>query len=146
MNTSSCPTTDVTRKRAIIAEARVRLNVMMSWIMKTTNNQQVSISTSDVIGHIQEIEYENRRMKEELSDLRSRKIDACRFYAAAVTVETVATLHDVHPDTVRKYVSLGLIETHPKSMDAKVLIRASDALMLDFSELKKRYRLRNCNK
>jgi hypothetical protein len=105
-----------------------------------------SINTGEIIGHIQNMEYENNRLKEELSTLKGRKLDAGRFYAVAVNVETVATLHNVHPDTVRKYVSLGLIEKHPDSMDAKILIRASDALLLDFTELKRQYRLRNFNK
>ncbi len=100
------------------------------------------MNARDIIGHIQEMEYENTKLKEELSRLKGNKLDAARFYAVAVNVETVATLHGVHPDTVRKYVSLGLIEKHPDSMDAKILIRASDALMLDFTELKRRYRIR----
>lgn len=105
-----------------------------------------NINTGAIIGHIQNMEYENRKLKEELSQLKGSKLDARRFYAVAVNVETVANLHNVHPDTVRKYVSLGLIEKHPDSMDAKILIRASDALLLDFTELKKRYRLRHYNK
>ncbi|MDR1091097.1 MAG: hypothetical protein LBL79_08490 [Prevotella sp.] len=102
-----------------------------------------SIKTGEIIGHIQYMDYENKMLKEELSKLKGHKLDAGRFYAVAVNVETVATLHNVHADTVRKYVSLGLIEKHPDSMDAKILIRASDALLLDFTELKRRYRLRN---
>ncbi len=106
----------------------------------------MEISTVNIIGHIQTMEYENRRLKEELTALKGCKLDAGRFYAVAVGIETVATLHNVHPDTVRKYVSLGLIEKHPNSMDAKILIRASDALLLDFAELKRKYRLRHLNK
>ncbi|MDR3117858.1 MAG: hypothetical protein LBU44_00275 [Mediterranea sp.] len=105
-----------------------------------------SINAEEIIVHIQNMEYENRKLKEELSKLEGNKLDAGRFYAATVNIETVATLHNVHPDTVRKYVCLGLIEKHPDSMDAKILIRASDALLLDFTELKRQCRLRNFNK
>ncbi|MFV0535958.1 MAG: hypothetical protein ACK5M3_01140 [Dysgonomonas sp.] len=101
------------------------------------------MNIDSVVGYIQNMEYENRKLKEELLQLKGSKLDAGRFYAVAVNIDTVATLHNVHPDTVRKYVSLGLIEKHPDSMDAKILIRASDALLLDFTELKRQYRLRN---
>ena len=101
------------------------------------------MNTWEVITHIQNIEYENRTLKEELSQLRERKLDAARFYAAAVDVKMVSILHGVNPDTVRKYVELGLIEKHPDSMQAKILIRGSEALLLDFKELRKRYTYRN---
>lgn len=105
-----------------------------------------NINTGEIIGHIQNMEYENQMLKEELLMLKGNRLDAGRFYAVSVNVETVSTLHNVHPDTVRKYVSLGLIEKHPDSMDAKILIRASDALLLDFTELKRKYRLRHRQK
>lgn len=92
----------------------------------------------DIIGYLQTLEYENTKLKEENSELKDNRMDAGRFYAAALNVEAVATLHNVHPDTVRKYVSLGCIEKHPDSTDAKILIRASEALMLDFKELRKK--------
>lgn len=91
-----------------------------------------------IIGYLQTLEYENTKLKEENSELKDNRMDAGRFYAAALNVEAVATLHNVHPDTVRKYVSLGCIEKHPDSTDAKILIRASEALMLDFKELRKK--------
>lgn len=100
------------------------------------------MNARDIIGYVQEMEFENTKLKEELSQLKGSRVDAGRFYAVAATIEMVAALHNVHPDTVRKYVSLGLIEKHPDSMDAKFLIRASDALTLDFTELKRRYRTR----
>ncbi len=118
----------------------------MTMNLITTTTMNSSINTGEIIGHIQSMAYENQMLKQELSDLKGKKLDAGRFYAVAVNIETVATLHNVHPDTVRKYVKLGLIEKHPDSMDAKILIRASDALLLDFTELKKQYRLRHYSK
>lgn len=94
----------------------------------------------DIIGYLQTLEYENTKLKEENSELKDNRMDAGRFYAAALNIEAVATLHNVHPDTVRKYVALGCIEKHPDSTDAKILIRASEALMLDFKELRKKGR------
>lgn len=99
------------------------------------------MNAQDAIMCIQQIQAENIRLKEEIARLKSSMIDASRFYAAALTVEAVAALHGVHPETVRKYVGLGLIDKHPDSSDAKILIRASDALLLNFKELKRKSRI-----
>lgn len=99
------------------------------------------MGTGEVIGHIQQMDSENRRLKEELATMRDNKVDAAKFYAVAVGVETVATLHGVHPDTVRKYIALSLIDKHPDSSDGKILVRGSVALLLDFSELRKQARV-----
>lgn len=99
-----------------------------------------NIHLHDVFGYIQNLAIENTKLKEENSELKDNRMDAGRFYAAALNIEAVATLHNVHPDTVRKYVALGCIEKHPDSTDAKILIRASEALMLDFKELRKKGR------
>ena len=101
------------------------------------------MKTYEVIAHIENIEIENRTLKEEITTLKGRMLDSARFYAAAVDVKMVAILHGVNPDTVRKYVELGLIEKHPDSMEAKILIRGSEALLLDFKELRKKYTYRN---
>ena len=107
-----------------------------------TNAMNNSINTVEIIGHIQDMAYENQRLKEELTELKGNEIDVRKFYAVSVGVEIVAALHNVHPDTVRKYVSLGLIEKHPNSTDAKILMRASDSLLLDFRELKRQCQFR----
>ena len=62
--------------------------------------------------------------------------NADKFYAVALPVEIVAKLHSVSPYLVRRYVKMGLIPTHPGSTDAKILVRASDALLLDFCKLR----------
>ncbi len=99
-----------------------------------------TITTRDAIAHIQWMYIENQRLKSELEQMNNNRVDALKFYAVAVGVETVATLHGVHADTVRKYISLGLIDKHPDSSDSKMLVRGSVALLLDFSELRRQAR------
>lgn len=72
--------------------------------------------------------------------LTDKDRDAVRFIIEQfqMSVELVAYLHDVHPNTVRKYVNCGLIEKHPTSSQTRIKIRASDALMLDFATMKKK--------
>lgn len=79
----------------------------------------------------------NNILEKENIELRKNSCDSSRFYNCALNTGVVAVLHSVSPELVRKYVSLGLIPVHPMSSDAKILIRASDALMLDFAELKR---------
>jgi len=95
------------------------------------------MSTNDVIEKILGLDTENAALKRELLSLRISSVSADRFYNAKMTVEMVASLHGVHPHTVRRYISLGLIEKHPDSTDAKMFVRGSIALKLDFSNLKK---------
>ncbi len=76
-------------------------------------------------------------LKKEVGDIKTFKDYANKFYSRKMSLAMVAHLHEVHCVTVRKYVKLGLIETHPDSTDAKIIIRASIALGLDFSRLKK---------
>ena len=97
------------------------------------------MKTYEVINHIENLEIENRTLKEE----QKGKLDATKFYSAAVTVQMISILHGVHADTVRKYVEFGLIERHPDSTDAKILVRGSEALLLDFRELRKKHIYRN---
>ena len=78
-----------------------------------------------------------RQLKEEVGSLIEFRENANKFYGLKMPVEMVALLHDVNKVTVRKYVKLGLIETHPESSDAKIIIRASVALTLDFTKLKR---------
>ena len=79
----------------------------------------------------------NRILEDENMALRKSACDSSRFYNCALNTGIVAELHSVSSELVRKYVKLGLIPVHPMSSDAKILIRASDALMLDFAELKR---------
>lgn len=92
----------------------------------------------EILGSIQEMAFENEKVNEENEYLRAHGVNIDKFYAKTMTVELVAYLHDVHPNTVRKYVNCGLIEKHPNSTNGKILIRASEALTLDFSELRRK--------
>lgn len=76
-------------------------------------------------------------LERENEELRSHSCDCRRFYNCALNTSTVAELHSVSAELVRCYVRRGLIPTHPMSSDSKILIRASDALMLDFREMKR---------
>lgn len=88
-----------------------------------------------------ELAGENAFLRQENDRIKSSCVNVERFDNVPMPVSMVAELHSVSPELVRKYVKRGLIEPHPESTDAKILIRASDALRLDFKELKKRYRL-----
>ena len=82
-----------------------------------------------VIDRLNHLEQENER-------LRASQVNASRFYTVAFGVEAVSKMHDVSPYLVREYVKMGLIPQHPRSTQAKILIRLSDALLLDFNVLR----------
>ena len=92
----------------------------------------------EILGSIQEMAFENEKVNEEIERLKKYCVNADKFHAKTMSVELVAYLHDVHPNTVRKYVNCGLIEKHPTSSQTRIKIRASDALMLDFTTMKKK--------
>ena len=96
------------------------------------------LSTMQIIGVIQDMDYSNKKLEEENEYLRAHGVNIDKFYAKTMTVEMVAYLHDVHPNTVRKYINCGLIPKHPNSTNGKILIRASDRLTLDFDELRRK--------
>lgn len=76
------------------------------------------------------------RIERRCKELEKSQYNAERFYAVPLGIETVAKLHNVSAYLVRKYVKLGLIPVHPSSTDAKIIIRGSDALVLDFVKLR----------
>ena len=76
------------------------------------------------------------RLERRCKELEESRFNADKFYAVALPVETVAKLHDVSCYLVRKYVKMGLIPKHPSSTDARILIRASVALLLDFDGMR----------
>ena len=91
-----------------------------------------------IIGVIQDMDYSNKKLEEENEYLRAHGVNIDKFYAKTMTVEMVAYLHDVHPNTVRQYINCGLIPKHPNSTNGKILIRASDGLTLDFDDLRRK--------
>lgn len=78
-----------------------------------------------------------RALEKRCKELESKAVSADKFYNWAVPIEQVASMHGVSPYLVRKYVQLGMIDTHPNSTGAKFLIRGSVALLLNFEELRK---------
>lgn len=98
------------------------------------------LGIDEVVGIIFSIDNANKRLREEIKYVKAHSANIDRFYAKTLTVEMVAYLHDVHPNTVRKYINCGLIEKHPNSSPGKMLIRASEALTLDFDELRRRHK------
>lgn len=96
------------------------------------------VKVAEIIGAIQDMDYTNSKLLDEIEYLRKNHVNLDKMYTKTMTVEMVAYLHDVHQNTVRKYVNCGLIEKHPTSSHGKILIRASEALTLDFSELRKK--------
>jgi len=101
------------------------------------------MNSFDIEGYVRGIETENASLKEENETLRQNRMNAQKFYAVTLDIKTVASLHGLTPDTIRTYIKAGLIEAHPNSTDSKILIRASHAILLDWDELKKKYRYRN---
>jgi len=101
------------------------------------------MTASEVTSFVQEIEFENRKLKEENEKLKGSLFDAGKFYASTFGADDIAKLHNVSPATVRTYLKLGLIEKHPDSTDGKARVRASVVLCLDFSELRKQYQNRH---
>lgn len=109
---------------------------------KATNR----LSAMELIGSIQDLDYDNKRLAEKVEYLESHCVNVDKFYAKTMSVDLVAYMHDVHPNTVRKYVNCGLIEKHPSSSNGKIFIRASEALTLDFSELRRKSKVLIYNK
>ncbi|OFY43962.1 MAG: hypothetical protein A2X18_07480 [Bacteroidetes bacterium GWF2_40_14] len=94
------------------------------------------MSTAEVISEILQISSEKEQLKMENDHLKANSVNAQKFYNSALTTEAVASLHSVSTALVRRYVKLGYIEQHPNSTDAKILVRASTALLLDFKNLR----------
>lgn len=95
------------------------------------------MNSIDIFKHVNDLEAKCGALAAELYAKAQHSIDATKFYAVSMTTEDVAKFHGVSTARVRDYASRGLIEIHPNSTDAKLLFRASTALTLDFSELRK---------
>lgn len=99
-----------------------------------------------LISDVMDLVNENERLQEELKYQRENTILVDKFYNVGLTTDVVAALHSVSAALVRKYIKEGLIETHPQSTDAKILVRASDALTLDFKAMKKQLIINQINR
>ena len=83
--------------------------------------------------YIAGLETENQKLRTRIE----RSVDAKKFYAVRMGLPEVARLHGVDARTVRYYVKAGRIESHPDSTSARMYIRGSVALTLDFKNLRK---------
>ena len=81
------------------------------------------------------------RLERRCKELETSQYNAEKLYAVPLGVDVVAKLHSVSPYLVRKYVDMGLIPTHPSTTDAKIVIRGSDALLLDFNKMRDQAKL-----
>ena len=54
-----------------------------------------------------------------------------------IDVETLAKIHDVHPDTVYNYLKSGDIVCEPRLPNGKYLFRLGNAIEIDFSQLRR---------
>lgn len=75
-----------------------------------------------------------------ITRMKKECFDPKKFYGTAITVDACARMHSVCTVTVREYVHAGLIPTHPDSTSRKILIFTIDALLLDFKQLKQKYK------
>lgn len=69
--------------------------------------------------------------------MRNKSVNVDKFYPILLDPPMVARLQAVSVQTVRAYIKDGAIPKHPDSTDSRTYIRASVALKLDFSELRK---------
>ncbi len=90
----------------------------------------------DILFGVSQIVTEINDLKKKLEKEKLRLFNSHRFYNVALTTKEVAKLHSVSPKLVAKYIKIGVIDAHPNSTDHKMLVRASDALLLDFKMLK----------
>lgn len=86
---------------------------------------------AEVIERKTQLELENEKLK-------ATMVDSEKFYSVPMTLEVAGSLHGVSAKVLRRLVSLGLIPLHPSSTDAKILIRASEAIKLDLEDLKEK--------
>ncbi len=96
-----------------------------------------NINAGSIAEYVRELEFENEKLKEELSETKEGTIRADKFYGTAITVDACAAMHGVCRTTVFNYIAKGFIPRHPNSTDHKILIRTSDALLFDFKQARK---------
>lgn len=79
-----------------------------------------------------------RMLERRCEELEHCVVNAAMFYNWAVDVDTIASMHGVSKYIVRKYIEMGLIETHPNNSKSRFLVRGSTALTLNFKELREK--------
>lgn len=94
-----------------------------------------------LIGDVNVFVENYNRLERRCKELEKSNCNVEKFYAVAFDIDTVAKLHGVSKYLVRSYINLGLIDKHPNSTDARFLVRASDALILDFKDLREQAKM-----
>lgn len=92
----------------------------------------------DLLIGMAEVINSNDLLKQENERLRTNCVDTERFYSVPMTLEVAGQLHGVSAKVLRRLVELGLIAKHPQSSDAKILIRASEAIRMDIDSLREK--------
>lgn len=96
----------------------------------------------DVVRCVAEVVNRNALLEQENARLRANCVDTERFYNVAMPIEMAGQLHGVSAKVIRRLVELGLIAKHPQSSDAKILIRASEAIRMDIDSLREKAKMR----
>lgn len=104
--------------------------------MNVKMDTPTAINSSNIAAYVRELEFTNSELSEIVKRLQEEAIDPQKFYGTAISVDACARIHGVCAQTVRQYIHAGYIPKHPDSTDHKLLIRTSDALILDFRKLK----------
>ena len=95
------------------------------------------IDSTKISLYVQQLEFTVRNLE---ATVAKECFDPQKFYGTAITVDACARMHNVCVETVREYVHAGFIPTHPDSTSRKILILTTDALLLDFKQLKRKYK------
>lgn len=100
--------------------------------------QASDIDSLKISTYIRGLELAKIELTQKVEQLESRTINIDKFESTAITVEACARMHGVCVQTVRQYIKEGYIPEHPDSTDRKILIRTSDAILLNFRQLRKK--------
>ena len=95
------------------------------------------IDSLKISTYVRELELTNLELTQKVQRLESKSVNIDKFENTAITVEACARMHGVWVQTVRQYIKDGYIPEHPDSTDRKKLIRTSDAILLNFKQLRK---------
>ena len=96
------------------------------------------IDSTKISLYVQQLEFTVRNLEATVARMKQECFDPQKFYGTAV--DACARMHNVCVETVREYVHAGFIPTHPDSTSRKILILTTDALLLDFKQLKRKYK------
>ena len=102
--------------------------------------ESTQIDSTKISLYVQKLEFTVRNLEATVARMKQECFDPQKFYGTAITVDACARMHNVCVETVREYVHAGFIPTHPDSTSRKILILTIDALLLDFKQLKRKYK------